>query len=380
MKILQVIPFLSPNFGGSVTAPCALFKELSKNGHHITILTSNYGYDSNYAKELSKANISVIPFQVNFNIGLFIVSIKMKEWLDNNLNLFDISHLHNFRSYQNNIVHYYSKKYNIPYIVQAHGSLLPISQKQSFKRFYDIVWGNKILKDSVKVIALTKSEALQYQKVGVREEKIEIIPNGLDMKDYEDLPERGTFRSQFDIGFNKKIILYLGRINKIKGIDLLVETFSDLVFECNDIKLVIVGPDDGYLSILKKRISEINAQDKIIYTGPLFGRDKLAAYNDSDIFVLPSTYDAFPTTILEAWACSKPVIVTRECGIAQEVNALGGGVVSRNKIEMKNEILTLLNNDKKRINLGKLGQEKVKACFNLTHLAIEMERVYQKCI
>ena len=122
---------------------------------------------------------------------------------------------------------------------------------------YDVVWGKRILEHATKIIALNKMEAEQYKTMGVDESKIEIIPNGIDVSYYGDLPERGSFREKYRIKDNEKVILFLGRIHKIKGVDLLVDAFSEVIRDIDDVKLVIVGPDHGYLSLVEERINDL---------------------------------------------------------------------------------------------------------------------------
>ena len=159
MKILEVIPFFNPKFGGTVNGVYNLSKELSKLGHEITIITTDLNYNDNYVVELEKEGIEVIPFKCVINFASFLYSPSMDKWLKLNIQNFDLIDLHNFRSYQNNIVHKYSKQYNIPYIIQAHGSVLPFFQKQKLKKIYDLFWGYKLLEDAVTVIALTETES-----------------------------------------------------------------------------------------------------------------------------------------------------------------------------------------------------------------------------
>jgi glycosyltransferase involved in cell wall biosynthesis len=118
---------------------------------------------------------------------------------------------------------------------------------------------------------------------------------------------------KFSLPESKKIILYLGRINKIKGIDFLIKGYSYLKKndKYKDALLVIVGPDDGYLAEVRTMISSQGLRDKVALVGPLYGRAKLEAYIDAEVFVLPSRYEAFPTTVLEAYGCSKPIIASR---------------------------------------------------------------------
>ena len=176
---------------------------------------------------------------------------------------------------------------------------------------------NNILQKATKVVALNRFEADQYMRMGVPEEKIAIIPNGLDLSEYANLPPKGAFKSKFGIPEEKKIILYLGRIHKIKGIDFLIKAYAYLINDMHykEVLLVIAGPDDGYLKEAKSLASALGISKHVLFTGPLYGQDKLEAYVDSDVVVLPSRYETFPMTILEAYACGKPVIASKVGGL-----------------------------------------------------------------
>jgi len=373
MKILQVIPFFTPARGGSVIAPYCLSKELSKKGHDVTIITTDFEFDEEYAKSLD--DVRVIPFKCTANLGLFLYSPKMKKWLRDNIKNYDVVHMHNFRSYQNNIIHNYAKRFGVPYVLQAHGSLPRIVEKQRLKKLYDLIWGYKILRDASKVIALTKVEKEQYKDMSVDEDKIEIIPNGIDFSRYKNLPKKEEFKGKYKLKDTEKIVLYLGRIHKIKGINLLVEAFSDLTKELDGIKLVIVGPDDGFLSALKKKIDDLNIDDKILFTGPLFEREKLSAYIDADVFVLPSIYETFPNSVLEACACGVPVIVTKSCGISDFVEKIGY-VVEYDREQLRNILFKILVDKRLRKRVGEKGRKLVIKEFSLDKTVEKMEKVY----
>ena len=169
-----------------------LTKHLAKLGHEITVITTDFEFDMNFAKSLE--GVEIIPFNCQYNIGGFLLSASMNKYLQENIAKFDIIHMHNFRTYQNIIVHKYAKKYNVPYILQAHGSVMPFFSKRNLKKLFDLVCGYGILEDASKVIALTKMEAEQYKKMGVDDNKIEIVPNGIDLCEYANLPDRGVFK------------------------------------------------------------------------------------------------------------------------------------------------------------------------------------------
>jgi glycosyltransferase involved in cell wall biosynthesis len=322
MRVLQVIPYFTPKRGGDVNVCYNISKYLVKHGHHVTIITTNFEFDNEFAENAIDEGIEVISFCCVANIFLYLISPGMKKWLDVNLQKFDVIHMHNFRSYQNNIVHQYAKKYKVPYILQAHGDIPYLNIKSKLKRIFDIVYGYSILKNANKLMALSKREKNDYVKMNVIQNKIKIIPNGIDLSEYNILPNRGEFRKKYNIKNVEKIILYLGRIHKTKGIDLLIEAYSDLVKDLKESRLVIVGPDDGHLSELKKQTSELGIEDKVLFTGPLFNRDKLTAYVDADVFVTPK-FSGLPVTFIEACACGLPIITTTEGDDIGWINNVG---------------------------------------------------------
>jgi glycosyltransferase involved in cell wall biosynthesis len=379
MKILQVIPSFAPKFGGTVSSVFIVSKELAKRGHSITLITSDLDFDKNYAQTLEEFGVEIIPFHTVANFGLFKYTPSLKKWLKNNIRQYNVIHLHDFRAYQNISIPNLALQNNNPYLIQAHGSVLPFFEKKLLKRLYDVVWGNKILKNASRVIALCEAEAEQYRTMGVPENKIVIIPNGLDLSQFLNLPEKGTFRSKYGISENEKIVLFLGRIHKIKGIDLLIDAYSDLLKELPNIRLVIAGPDDNYLSVIKKQIQREKLDKSPLLTGPLYGQEKLAAYIDADVFVLPSRYETFPNTLMEAWACGTPVIVTKRCLISDIVEK-AGYVSAFDVKELKNTIKIVLNDEKQRMINVNAGLELIKNELNISSCLDQIEKVYKETI
>ena len=382
MKILQVIEFLTPMRGGSVNVAYNLSKELAKKGHDVTIITTDFEFDKEYAKSIEKERVTVIPFHCVINIGLFFISPSMKKWLRENIKDFDVVHMHNFRSYQNSVVHRYAKEYNIPFVLQAHGSVLPFFAKQRLKKMYDVIWGYKLLRGTSQCIAVAKAEEEHYKKMGVTPNKIRIIPNGIDLPKYEDLPEHGTFRKTYGITDDEKIILYLGRIHKIKGIDFLIRAFKQLTNTMSNIHLVIIGPDDGYYHTMLESIKNNQLGEKITLTGFLDGREKYAAYHDSDVFVYPSQYEIFGISPFEALQFDTPIIVSDGCGCGEVVKAANcGKVVQYNDTDDLIQNITLLINDQKMSSYF-IENGKKYIADNLTWetIAVKVEFVYEDCI
>jgi len=392
MRVLQVIPVFSDAFGGPVSVVRSISKELAKK-HEVVVYTTtalDLKHDFN-PKEEEVNGYRVIYFPRTFKplcysylLGQLNLSLSMAKAVRQNIKKFDIVHLHSWRQFPDIVVHHYAKKYGIPYILQVHGSLPRIMVKRTLKWIYDISFGSKLLKDTSKVIALHRAEAEQYEAMGVPREKIAIIPNGIDLSGYAELPPKGSFKKKFNIPEDKKIILYLGRIHKIKGIDFLVKAYAYLINEmkCRDAILVIAGPDDGYLSEIKYLVQALGILNSILFVGPLYGEDKLAAYIDSEVYVLPSRYEIWGMTVLEAYACGKPVVASKVGGLRDLVSNGETGLLFEpgNVKQLARNIFNLLNGNDVAKEMGLKGKNFVKENFTIEKVVERLERVYEEVV
>jgi glycosyltransferase involved in cell wall biosynthesis len=379
MKILQVISYFSPKFGGDVNVCTNLSKELATGNHDVTIITTDFGFDPQYADTIRAEGVTVIPFPCIANLGLFLYSPSMKIWLENHLMVFDIIHLHNYRSYQNVVVRKYAIKFGIHYIVQAHGSVLPIFQKQYSKKLYDIVWGYQLLQNASRCIAVSKVERDQYLKMGIPENKIEIIPNGIDVSEYETLPEHGKFRKKYGIAADEKIILYLGRLHKRKGIDLLIESFIEIRKNIKNVKLVIIGPDDGFKKFLINLVDRSQIRKDVVFLDFINDNEKISAMFDADVFVTPR-FSGFPITFLEACACGIPIVTTNNGDVLEWIDNKVGFVVDYDKVSLANAIIKILNDQKLSEKFCLIGKSFVNNKFNLETVVTNVKACYQQII
>ena len=389
MKILQVVPYFPPAyaFGGPVKVAYQISKELVKKGHEVVVHTTD-AKDFGSKLEIGSSNmvdgIKVHRFKI---LSMSLVK-KLKLFITPRLILsarkevetFDIIHLHEYRTFQNAVIRHYAKKYGVPYVLQTHGSLPRIMAWRKLKRLYDIFFGYRLLRDAAKVIALSRVEAEQYKCMGVPEEKIAFIPNGIDLSEYAVLPPKGSFKKKFGIPEEKKIILYLGRIHRIKGIDFLVEAYAHLTKKMNykDAVLVIAGPDDGYLGEVKTLIKALKIGCSVLVTGPLYGMDKLEAYVDAYVYVLPSRYETFPMTILEAVACGTPVILTENCSIAEFFKGKIGLVVETDPSSLCDALLRLLSSDD--IDTFRENCKILARTFDISEVVCQLEKVYEEAL
>lgn len=387
MKILHVVPSFAPCFshGGVVNASYQIAKKQVEAGHNVHVYTTDSC--DNRLKFKNNYNVNVDGIKVCYfknlsntiknrlTIDTPISSIK---YIKKTVPDFDIIHIHEHRHSLAIATHKYAKKSNIPYVLQAHGSVLPFFQKEQLKEVFDKIWGFDILHDACKVFALTDIEKTQYLKMGVKKENIEIVPLGINLEEYVNLPIKGQFKYKYNIDGKDKLILFLGRIHKIKGLDLLVKSFKNISNE--NVKLAIVGGDYGFKEELEKLICENDLNDRVIFPGVLTGSDKMEALIDCDIFVMPSRYESFTTSGLEAMACFKPLILTRNNHIHTWVKDHVGLVCEFDENELSKSIEKLLNNPDLCNDYGHAGRKLIEDKYDWNKVEKQIETIYHKCI
>lgn len=389
MKILHVAHFFYPclSAGGVVNASYQIaskqredndVKVLSTDSCKERLKFPNGRYDVDvdgikvdYFKNLSNR----FKMATMLDTPLFS-SFRIRKEMGN----YEIVHIHEHRQTLAIIVSHFARKNNIPYIVQAHGSVLPFFQKEGLKNLFDKVFGFRILHNADCVFALTEVERKQYLEMGIDEEKIEIVPLGINLEEYENLPDFGRFRSKFNVDDEEKLILFVGRIHEIKGLDLLIDSFNELIHlnENERIKLAIVGPDDGYLNELDEKIKTYSLDEKVVITGPLYKEEKQEALVDCDLFVMPSKYESFTTSGLEAMACSKPLVLTKNNHIHDWVDGNCGIACDDDKDSLRSTIEELLFDEDLSRTYGENGRELIDHKYNWNIINKQILDIYNR--
>lgn len=387
MNILHVVPSFAPCFshGGVVNASYQIAKKQVENGHDVCVYTTDscderLKFKDNYDVDID--GIRVFYFKNlsnNFKNKLTIdTPVSLIGHLKKTVSDFDIIHIHEHRHSLAIATHRYAKKNSIPYVLQAHGSVLPFFQKEKLKEVFDKLWGFDILHDASRAFALTEVEKEQYLKMGVSKDRIDIVPLGIDINEYNHLPDEGKFKSKHGIGSEERVILFLGRIHEIKGLDLLVKSFARISED--DVKLAIVGGDYGFKEELENLIETLDLTDKVIFPGVLTGENKIEALVDCDIFIMPSRYESFTTSGLEAMACFKPLILTKNNHIQTWVKDNTGLVCEFDEEDLSNCIETLLNDKSLCERFGNNGRKLIEDKYDWDKVSKQIEGIYQNCI
>ena len=385
MRILHVVPYFAPAFayGGPPTSVSQLCRALVGRRHEVTVLTTDAltsttrqrerhitdGLDIHYLRNLSN--------YLAWNHQLFL-PIGTRRFLRKKMKDFDVVHVHMYRTYQNVLVHGAHSACRTPYVFSAHGSLPRIVRKQLAKSVFDSLYGNRFLKDAAKVVALTNAEQRQYEMFGVPSEKITIIPNGIDLDDFRFLPSAHAFIRRYNLQ-DKKIVTYVGRLNKRKGLDTLVRSFKSLSSHLNNVALLLIGPDEGYGETLRKLVKEVEPHGPVVMTGLITMPEKLEAYSASDVVVYPGAYEIFGLVPFEALMCGKPVVVSDDSGCGELIaSAQAGFVVPYGDSEnMETAILRAIEGGEEVRRMVERGQHFVRTALDWNRIAASTEIAYR---
>ena len=322
-----MFPFFSVSRGGGTTDLIyKIAKAQQKIGHEVTVYTGSVGFDPEYADSLEGVEVKMFKSYLNF--GYYLMPGMIGQ-IKRDLREFDVVHLHVVRSFQNVIIRHYCQKFSIPYVMDSHGSIPLAVNKRNIKRVFDKIWGRNILSDAEFCIAETDLGVDEYVERGIPNSKIITVPPPFDTDDYESLPDPGQFRKKYNIAENEKLITYLGRIHEIKGLDVTAEGFATLAARRDDVRLVIVGPDDGYEAKLRQLISELGIENKVLFTGFTFGIDKVTALVDSDVVVQTSRYEQGAWAPIEGVLAGTPIVVSDNSGAGEDVIKMDAGYLAK---------------------------------------------------
>jgi glycosyltransferase involved in cell wall biosynthesis len=334
--------------------------------------------------------IENLPFPVRFvEQGVFSCFIPSysKRWSEIILNAeknSDIFHINGIFDYYSIIASFFLK---CPYILSPCGSLMKEAYELSkLKKLKKIIFmklfGARIVNNATLIQVMCQKESDDFLFFFPRlKKKVRIIPNPVDLSEFQNALSKEEFVNKYPRLKNKRYILFLGRLHRIKGLDLLIKAFSEIVKE-KDLQLVLAGPDTyGYGKQLKKWVEDFSLEDRVVFTGMISGNDRVSALHNAEIFVLSSYSENFGMAIVEAMACGTPVVITDKVGIANEIKENNAGViVEANPESIYKGIKTLLDNENLRKKISVNGKKMVEKYYDVNKIAGKMIGMYKEVL
>ncbi len=247
-------------------------------------------------------------------------SIELYQYLHRHIRDYDVIHCHGLWHFGTLTPFLLDK--TVAKVVSIHGALNPkvYVHNRWKKRLMDVLAQQAFLRraDLIHIYSADeRTDLLRY--LGQPHPNIVIIPNGVKTSDFDQLPPKGSFRQKFGIPTNKKLILFMSRLDPIKGLDLLLPGFRDYLRQYPQTILVLAGPDGGYETAARQFVDQHQLGDSIRLVGMLTGDDKKAALADADLFTLPSYSEGFSMAVLEAMAAGTPALVSDRVGFGEAI-------------------------------------------------------------
>lgn len=363
MKILIVVPTYFPayEFGGPIFQIHNLSKLLKLNNIDITVCTTDKGNRNKIKSNIKEDIEGVEVFYFSCEFAKYYFSIRMIFFLFKNIKKYDLIHIHSIFNFPTSISLLLSSFYKKKIILSPRGILDKklIESKNKLLKHLWLLFFNKILSKKIqKFHATTDFEKNQIRHYFEKSE-IEVIANGIDINYFDTEYNKTKENEKFNKYFNKKInLLYLGRIDRKKNIDLIFKSIKKA--NLTNFNLNIVGNGDNeYLNYLIQLSKELNLFHSINFINHMDGGDKINFYIKSSHLLLPSKSENFANVVLESIFFGKSVLISENVGLKEFIKKHNFGVICETDKTFENELSELIYNKNITNDTYNYGRKKV---------------------
>ncbi|PWJ56726.1 glycosyltransferase involved in cell wall biosynthesis [Dyadobacter jejuensis] len=307
-------------------------------------------------------------------------SVPMYRYLKAHIQDYDVIHMHG-------IWHFGSlAPFLIPNkaikVITIHGLLdkWALAHHQWKKDLVTFLYQKSILaKADLIQINNTDEEQDVIRYLGERPKNLKIIPNGMKLEEYQNLPQKGAFRKRHGLGADQKVLLFMGRLNVKKGLDLLLPAFLKIHQQVPEATLILAGPDDGYEKTTREFISQHQLEGKVKLVGMLTDTLKKEALADADLFLLPSYSEGFSIAVLEAMTSGVPALVSDRVGFGDYIARHQAAYLCKlEPDDIAKGMLKILQDSDYAQNLAKRAQKMVEDNFDIRVIANQLLAEYKK--
>ncbi|OKH40418.1 group 1 glycosyl transferase [[Phormidium ambiguum] IAM M-71] len=387
MKVLHVIPSVSPSLGGPTQVVLNLVKALRECSIEAEIVTTNDNGTSLLDVPLyQKIEYEQVPvwFLPRFSPPLkeYIFSPAITKWLWQNIKNYDILDNHYLFSYASTCAGAIARWQKIPYTVRTMGQLSPwaLAQSQRKKQIYSLLIERHNLNRATAIHCTSEGEAADVRNFGIKTPTV-TLPLGVNQPEpFSNAQQK--IREIYQISSSIPIVLFLSRLHYKKRPDLLIRSLKKLAFNQAKFHLILAGTGEPeYLQYLQNLVLDNGLTTQTTFAGFVTGKDKDLLLQGSDLFVLPSFSENFGIAVAEALAHGLPVIITPDIQIAPEISLANAGLIIPGEEEaIANAIAQLLDNPEQRYQLSENGKKLVKQRYSWNAIASQLTEVYRTII
>ena len=383
MKVNLIIPSFYPAvvYGGPIFATLHAAEALSNKGISVYVSTTNANGNEKLKitpnKFLKHKENLYIKYYNETVINRFSFDMLKGLWRD--IKDADVVHVQSIFSLPSPMGLFYSKVFKKKVLLSPRGSLCEwcFNEKTMFKKLWLKFLINPFVKN-VKWHATSTKEKKDIKSIFPNAEVV-VIPDGVNIKEFSNpkiLSPKEFMQKFAKVNLSPdKIIVSMGRIHKVKGFDILIKSFKEILKKYPNAVLLIAGKDDGELENLKKLIKKLNIEDKVFFPGPLYKENKRDFLANADVFALPSHTENFGIVYVESLAAGTPIIASKNTPW-EEVEQYNCGKWVENSVEETlKAIMEILKKDKNE--LKKKSIEFAKK-YDWDNIAEEFKKIFKE--
>ena len=232
------------------------------------------------------------------------------------------------------------------------------------------------LTDAVEVNSEIGGRAIE-RDLGVPSEKIELVRSGLDLSVFSSASRRDELRSEFGVTADQHLIVYMGRLRTVKGVEFGIRAFATALEQLPNIRMVLTGEGDQR-NFLSSLVSKLGISEQVEFLGVRNDVPELLGAADS--VLMPSLTEGFPRTAIEAMAAGKPVIATNVGGTPEAIidGETGILVPARDSDALASAIVRLVGDSDLQARLGAAGRERAAQNYSVDKYVSRLDEMYRR--
>lgn len=333
MTVLHVIPSLSPKQGGPSQALPLIARSVLP--HQVKVDVATTDDDGPGARVAGPLETPLIQDGLTFfyfrkQTEFYKYSRSFRTWLAREAEKYDLIHIHALFSYTSVCAANLARQRGIPYIIRPLGVLNRWGMRNRRRVLKTLSFAfieRPLLKHAAAIHYTSEQERIEAEQAGATTPAF-VAPLGLDLASFQQARDSRAFCARWPQARGRDIILFLSRLDRKKGLELLIDAFGTVAAKFPNALLVVAGEGSPeYKQTLLRRAEAFDISEKILWTGFLEGARKSEALAAARAFVLPSYSENFGIAAVEALAAAVPVIISTGVGISGTVSDAEAGVV-----------------------------------------------------